>query len=95
MRRYDRTPVFGLRISYGTSYTIPIIRENIDNGNIRFKTSNLKEGDRLDIIAGKEYGDSSLWWIISAASGIGFTTQTPPGTIIKIPNLSDVSKLVG
>jgi hypothetical protein len=92
MRRYDRTSTFGIKFSYGTSYAIPIIRDGIANGTIRYKESILKENDRLDIIAGKEYGDSTLYWIISAASSIGWGLQCPAGTSLKIPNISDVSK---
>jgi len=95
MRRYSRTTTLGLGYSYGTSYVIPTIRNNIANGSIRFQETFLDEGERLDILAGKVYGDSSLWWIISAASDVGNCLQCPPGTRIKIPNLQDVSKFLG
>lgn len=94
MRRYDRAPVYGFRTSYGTSYAIPIIRENVNNGNIRVKNSVLREGERLDIIAGKEYGDATLFWVIAAASFTGFITQIPPGTLLKIPVLADVARFL-
>jgi hypothetical protein len=94
-KRYDRTPVLGLGFSYGTSYAIPIIRNNIAVGNIRYEEDVLSEGERFDILAGKYYGDSSLWWIISAASDVGNPLQAPPGTRIKIPILSDVKKFLG
>jgi hypothetical protein len=42
-------------------------------------------GQRLDQVAGKMYGDASLWWIIAAASGIGWGMQVPPGVVLKIP----------
>lgn len=45
----------------------------------------LEEGERLDQLAGFIYGDGSLWWIIAAASGIGWATQVPPGTRLRIP----------
>jgi hypothetical protein len=45
----------------------------------------LKEGERLDIIAQRIYKNSEYWWIIAAASGIGWNLQVPPGTIIAIP----------
>ena len=37
------------------------------------------------MIAGDAYNDSSLWWVIAAASGIGWGLQVPPGTVIRIP----------
>tara|TARA_B100000287_G_scaffold402713_1_gene423892 strand:+ start:254 stop:550 length:297 start_codon:yes stop_codon:yes gene_type:complete len=45
----------------------------------------LEEGERLDQLAGLFYGDGSLWWIIAAASGIGWCAQVPPGTRLIIP----------
>jgi len=60
-------------------------------GLISVNVKTLEEGERLDTIAGAVYGDSSLWWVIAAASGIGWGLQVPPGTIIKMPiNLSQV-----
>jgi hypothetical protein len=40
---------------------------------------------RLDTLAGKYYGDSQLWWVIAAASGIGWGLQVPAGTVIRVP----------
>jgi hypothetical protein len=40
---------------------------------------------RLDVLAGKYYGDSQLWWVIAASSGIGWGLQVPAGTVIRIP----------
>jgi len=45
----------------------------------------LNEGERLDTIAGRVYGNARLWWIIAAASGIGWPLQVPPGTQLLIP----------
>jgi hypothetical protein len=96
IRRYSRTRVFGLDGRYGTSSAIPAIRENIENGNIRITQEfALKESERLDILAGQKYGDGKLWWIIAAASDVGWTLQCPPGTLIRVPNLNDVAKFVG
>lgn len=94
-KRYARTPILGLGFSYGTSYAIPIIRDNIAAGNIRYDETVLDEAERFDILAGKIYGDSSLWWIIATASDVGWGLQAPPGTRIRIPNLSDVQKYTG
>ena len=80
---------------YGTSYAIPAIRQNIQAGNIRFQQIVLQESNRLDILAGSYYGDGKLWWLIAAASDIGYCLQVPVGTIIKIPDLRDCSKYVG
>jgi len=95
IRRYTRTPTFGLGFRLGTSFAIPVIRENIANGSIRFEEMTLQEAERLDILAGKFYGDGKLGWVIAAASNIGWMPQVPPGTLIRIPNLQDVSKFIG
>lgn len=94
LRRYARTRVLGLNFRYGTSFAIPAIRDNIANGNIRFKETVLRENERLDILAGQEYGDGTLYWLIAAASGIGFVLQVPAGTRIVIPVLEDCVKYV-
>lgn len=95
IRRYTRSPVLGFRSFYGTSFAISVIRENIKNGDIRYDETILEESERLDVMAGRIYGDGSLGWIIAAASNIGWLSQAPPGTKILIPNLEDVSRLIG
>jgi hypothetical protein len=95
MNRYARTPVIGLGYRYGTSHAVPTIRQNIQTGNIRFQQITLQESNRLDILAGLYYGDGKLWWLIAAASDIGWGLQVPVGTIIKIPDLRDCSRFVG
>jgi hypothetical protein len=95
IRRYARTVVLGAGQMYGTSYLVPIIRSNIANGNIQFKEDVLQGAERLDVIAGRYYGDSSLGWLIAAASNIGWMLQVPAGTRIIIPKLSDVTKFTG
>ncbi len=90
MRRYDNTPVINGGKQYGTSDAIVKIREGIKSQTIRFQTVVMQGGERLDTIAGKYYGDGRLWWILAAASNIGFMPQCPPGTLITIPNLEDV-----
>lgn len=62
-------------------------------GNIRISTSRLAENQRLDHIAAKTYGDGALWWIIAAASGIGWGLQCPAGTVIRIP--TDLNQIYG
>jgi len=95
MRRYEKaTTIFPFENRYGVSYSIPKIRAGIDNGTIRFKQASLKEGERLDVIAAIEYGDGKLAWIIAAASDIGFIPQTPPSTLIRIPVLQDISRVL-
>jgi nucleoid-associated protein YgaU len=79
-----------------TNETIRIIRRAVENGDIPVTERVLKEGERLDGIAGRTYGDGALWWVIAAASGIGWWLQTPPGTLVKIPtDLSYLKSILG
>ena len=65
------------------------------NGQISFTAQKTKRFERLDMLAMEKYGDASYWWIIAAASGIGWGLQIPPGTIVRIPsNLSQILSLV-
>jgi nucleoid-associated protein YgaU len=62
-----------------------------ENGTIKFSTYVLEEAQRLDQLAGVAYQSSTYWWVIAAASGIGWGLQVPPGTVLRIPrNLSEV-----
>jgi len=92
--RYQRTDVLDLGNQYGTSIGHVAIREAISNGSLGYKTIVLHENERLDHIAGREYGDGTYWWIIAAASEIGWALQVPPGTLIKIPILKDALAIV-
>ena len=74
---------------------IPIIRANIKNGNIRTKEIYFDEGMRLDTLAGIEYGDGRYFWIICAASGIGYSMAVMPGTYVIVPDINDVFRFIG
>lgn len=95
LRRYTRAPVLLFGKKFGTSFAIPAIRANVQNGNIRYTDLVTQENERLDILAGQFFGDGRLWWIIASASEIGWALQVPPGTLLRIPNLEDCAKFVG
>lgn len=62
-----------------------------ENGTLKHEIYVLEEGQRIDQLAGIAYQSSSYWWVIAAASGIGWGLQVPPGTVLRIPSsLSDV-----
>ena len=63
----------------------------VTQGRIQFKAMKLKRAQRLDHLSAEFYGNSKYWWIIAAASGIGWGLQVPEGTIIRIPqNLAQI-----
>lgn len=57
----------------------------VKRNEIRYNTTRLSEGRRLDHVASQTYGDHTLWWVIAAASGIGWGLQCPADTVINIP----------
>ncbi len=65
----------------------------VNAGVISVQTKVLEEGERLDQLAGLYYGNGELWWMIAAASGIGWGLQAAPGTILRIP--IDASQVFG
>jgi len=78
-----------------TSNNMSIIFNACENNSINYEVYILEEGQRLDQLAGLAYKTSAYWWVIAAASGIGWGGQIPPGTVLKIPtNLSDIMGLI-
>ena len=94
LSRYGRTGVIGgSRLE--TSETLKALRAGIRNGSIKTIPYVTSGSERLDIIAAKKYGNFKLWWIIAAASGIGWALQVPPGTRLLIPtNLTEIAGFV-
>jgi hypothetical protein len=63
------------------------MKQNPTSGGVggeRVRT--VEDGDRLDLIAHEEYGDTSQWRRIAAANGITNPRNLVPGTTLVIPN---------
>lgn len=93
--RYIVTPKINFGFQYGTSDTIARIRSAIASEKIQCTVIFLKEIIRLDVLAGQYYGDGRYYWIIAAASNIGFSLQVPPNTRIVIPDLQQSLQYLG
>ena len=94
--RYTRTNRILGGKQLGTSRAHSIIHLGIQNGSIAYETIVSEEGDRLDHVAAKKLGDGRLWWVIAAASRIGWWLQVPPGTVLRVPtNMAQIQALVG
>ena len=73
-----------------------VIKNAVDRGVIKSTKAVVKEHERLDQISSRAYGDPSYWWVIAAASAIGWGMQVPPGVIVTIPtDLSEVLSILG
>ena len=94
--RYSRAPRSRGGKAYGTYFAGRVINRAFRAGVLDVTTYTVKESERLDIIAGEYYKDGTLWWIIAAASGIGWNLQVPPGTQLIIPtDLGQIEALIG
>ena len=96
MKRYGRLHKVSNGKLLGTSILVPAIRTLIREGRLRFDVKVIAQGERLDQVAANAYGDGKLWWIIAAASEVGWGMQLPPGTYIRIPkDLSVIEDFLG
>ena len=66
-------------IVYGTTYYPQIPIEDTD----KFVFS--KDGDRLDTLAYRYYGDTTLWWVIAKANCIKGKVAAPVDELLRIP----------
>jgi|TARA_R110000851_G_scaffold58961_1_gene136617 nucleoid-associated protein YgaU len=95
MNRYRNDALIKNGQMLATSKGLVNIRLAIRNNQLSITTRVLKEGERIDNIAGEVYNNARLWWVIAAASGIGWAPQAPPGTFLIIPtDLGQISGLV-
>jgi nucleoid-associated protein YgaU len=83
--RYNRDSFLMLAKRKPTHVACAVLRAAVQVGTIESIRMILKEGQRLDHLAGLYYGNARLWWVIAAASGIGWPLQVPPGTVVHIP----------
>ena len=94
INRYESDTLIGGKI-LGSNRGLPRLRDAIANGTVSTTAITIKEGERLDTLAGRYYGDGRLWWVIAAASNIGWWLQVPPGTVVVIPtNIDQVMGVV-
>tara|TARA_Y100000356_G_scaffold133646_1_gene141117 strand:- start:578 stop:871 length:294 start_codon:yes stop_codon:yes gene_type:complete len=82
MKRYEKTPIktdkSGIRV-YSTTYYPDIPLDDSD------EFISVIDGDRVDLVANRYYGDVSLWWVIAKANGIKGKAALTPGDVLRIP----------
>ena len=91
INRYENDPLIQSGKMLGTNSAIVAVRDGIASGQIAYQTTVLRGAQRLDVLAQRYYGDGRLWWVIAAASGIGWWLQAPAGTRIVIP--TDINEI--
>lgn len=94
MGRYNDSTTYEFGKARGASQSPGKVYDAVKSGQINAEVYILKEGQRIDTIAGEVYGDSTMWWVIAAASGIGWPLQVPPGTRILIPDKVQLNKVI-
>lgn len=95
LSRYAFSKKLGEKKFYTTAKYSYKIHQAAERNLISFDTIQLSEKQRLDHISFTYYKDSSFWWIIAAASGIGWGLQVPPGTLIRVPrDINEVFNLL-
>jgi|LauGreDrversion4_2_1035121.scaffolds.fasta_scaffold397121_2 nucleoid-associated protein YgaU len=94
--RYTRDFVSPDGKGLGTPGAAAAVRLGIKIGDIPItQTLVTTQADRLDTLAGALYGDGRYWWVLAAASNIGWGLQVPPGTLINVPDLRAVERIAG
>ena len=69
------------------------IRERLVFDSDKCDLYELRQGDRLDLIADRYYGDAQLWWVIMDANPeYDFEFEIPYGAELKIPAHRDVRR---
>jgi hypothetical protein len=94
--RYRSDAKINLGQQIGQANAVRRLRREIKNGSIAIIGVTTLTGDnRLDTVSGEVYGDSRYWWVLAAASDIGWGLQVPAGTVINIVDLRDVERMFG
>jgi hypothetical protein len=69
---------------------IPVPNPSLND--VYIQTSNI---ERLDLLAFKFYGDSSMWYIIATANGLGKGSLIVPiNSRLRIPNMSNMQNQI-
>jgi len=94
--RYSRDGLLAADSQFTTAIGVVLLRQLIKQGKLPIvRETVLTAGERLDTLSGMIYGDAKYWWVIAAASDIGWGMQAPPGTVVRTVDLLEVERLIG
>ena len=90
---YQKT---GIIISYKDDKEVALYRNKIaTRPSNADKIHTIIDGERLDTIAYKYYGNSKYWWVLADVNDVNDTLINPfiltPGTKLIIPSLSNIT----
>lgn len=95
LTRYRQSSLINGGRAIGTNTARVKLYNAVQSNEISSTVYITKQGDRLDRLAGEFYGDGTLWWVIAAASGIGWFLQIPAGVVLAIPtDINEVNRVV-
>jgi len=92
--RYAKDSIILKGTTMSTATAFRKIKKAVASNSLSTSTITTQGLGRLDELAGNLYGDSRYWWILAAASDIGWGLQIPGGTMITVPDLSQVVSLL-
>lgn len=94
------TIYIGSRYEGGTVASLPgadgVVRSTAFRGDspynsTRYSTYLVAEGDRIDRLADRFYGDPELWWVIADANpDVLLPDPLAPGVVLRIPDGRDI-----
>ena len=72
------------------------LKEQLEELNLQStdqtKVTVLRTGDRLDVIAQREYGDADLWRALASFNGIEDPRRLSPGSTLRIPPRTELRR---
>jgi len=84
--RYSQPSASLVRVpDSSNTYNLTVFR-TVPLASIQFSLYVWQSGDRVDMVAARQYGNPSLWWaIFDINPEIIDPTNIPPGTIVRLP----------
>ena len=94
LSRYSGDAVIAKGTRLATARAFRVIRAGVKSRRIKSTVITTQGLARLDQLAGQYYGNGVYWWIIAAASDIGWGLQVPGGTRLNIPDIAQAVSML-
>lgn len=84
--RYENSDVVRMQKRGATRLTVVPVPPDV-TPVFSFAFHTVIEGERIDILADRFFGDAELWWVIADVNPRwSFFDRLPAGTVLRIPN---------